>query len=81
MDEHDLTLDIDERHKIFLQRRISYTSTPELSCGLKEDYGVDGRIYLDAELDTSREIQEMKRNEEVGHEVVSSSLQISELPS
>ena len=54
---------------------------PEFEGGESAKQEMDGRRYLGAELDASKDIQEMKSNEEVGQELQSLNIHVSELPS
>ena len=58
----------------------SNVKVPELdgSSNIKEE--MDNSICPGAEVEAGRDIQEMKSNEEVGHEMAMPNLQISELP-
>lgn len=59
----------------------SYAKVPELDGGSNPKPELDSCTYPGAELEARREIQEMKSNGEVGHELLLSHSQVSELPS
>lgn len=54
---------------------------PELDGDGHAKREIHGCMILGVELDASRDVQEMKSNEEVGQELHVSNLQVSELPS
>ena len=59
----------------------SNVKMPELDGSSNKKQEMDNTICPGVELEASGDIQEMKSNEEVGHELAMPSLQVSELPS
>lgn len=65
----------------FLQgNESSNVKVPELDGSSNNKQEMDNSICPGAEVEPGRDIQEMKSNEEVGHELAMPNLQISELP-
>ena len=59
----------------------SSVKVPELDGNSNTRQETDNSICPGVELEASRDKQEMKSNEEVGHELAMPNLQVSELPS
>ena len=59
----------------------SNVEMPELDGSSDKKQELDSSICPGVELEASRDIQEMKSNEEVGHELAMPNLQVNELPS
>ena len=63
------------------ENQMSNAKVSELESGSNVERGIEGCMHPGAELEASRNIQEMKSNEEVGYELANSTFQISELQS
>lgn len=66
---------------LFHGDKTSNAKTLGLDGGSDRERELDSYMHPAAELEASRDIQEMKSNEEVGIELAISNLQVSELPS
>ena len=60
---------------------MSNAKVSELESGSNAKQEIEGCMCPGAELEASRDIQEMRSNEEVGYELANSDFQVSELPS
>ncbi len=60
---------------------ISKAKGPELDGGNNAKQEIENCIYLGAELEAGRDVQELKGNEGFRHELATSNLEVSELPS
>ncbi len=60
---------------------MSKAKGPELDGGSNAKREIENCMYLGAELEAGRDVQELKGNEGFRHELATSDLQVSELPS